>query len=65
LAEAPPAEFAVTCRYCHQNVLTAPRLRDAELARLRQHIERHRDHYRAPPTGVAAVLEHFTVAPAR
>ncbi len=65
MAEAPAALYAVTCRYCHEHVVIVPRLREVELTRLRKHLERHRDQYRVSPTGVAAVLDHFSVTPTR
>jgi hypothetical protein len=59
------ARFRFVCRYCRRVVLgTEPRLTDAALALLRDHVRReHPDVGLAADANVGAVLAHFDVEP--
>ena len=62
MRQSAAACFHVTCRDCSRVVVTVPRIGDAELARLREHVRRLHPREALPAdAGVAETLKHFLV----
>jgi hypothetical protein len=57
------SRWVATCRLCHQEVLRASRIGDAELAELRTHTDQHSSVRLPGSAGVEATLKSFAVAP--